>query len=337
MKLLKVGVIGQGKIGERHLNAYSNIKDVEVEWLCDENLEAIEKYSSRYEITDDFETVLDSDVDIIDVCVPTYLHHDIVLRSLDRDKHVFCEKPLTHKVEYAKRIEEKARESKGMLMVGYLYRFHPSFLLLKDVLNKGVIGDPYYAIFRIGGRGGHRAWKHKAETGGGAMLDMLTHMLDLAIYYLGDPVEVYPFFSSTVLEERQINGEKVKADAEDLTSIGIKTEKGTQALFISDLITPSYMNMVEVHGDNGSFVGSILSKFPSIVYCKEQRDIYDLGENMFTYQPVNLIERELSYFVDCILNSNNDTSYTDTSIKTLEVIEEVRNNGHINGKSRIFA
>lgn len=324
---VRVGIAGLGKIGERHLNAYFGLRDVEVKGYYDSDDTLINKYSKLNKVTPftDINSLVENDeIDAIDVCLPTAEHHEVILKALHNNKHVFCEKPLTHKLEYAEEIKRKSDEVGRTLMVGYLYRFHPSFELLGDVLRKGVIGKPYYAIFRIGGRGGHKTWKHQLDKGGGAAFDMLTHMLDLALYYFGEPLKSTLLFSDIILKERFIDGEKVQVSAEDCILVHLETGAGVQAFLQADLVTPSFMNSVEVHGENGSFFGSIISRFPTIVYCKEPRDVYDRGENVFNFPPTNLIEKELRYFIDCISNSDSHRSSLEDSIKTLRIIEQVR-------------
>lgn len=323
---VKVGIVGLGRIGERHLNAYSGMNNVEIRGLYDADDTLVKEHRRQYKVPffDTLEHLLQSDIDAVDVCVPTFLHHEVVLKALEEGKNVFCEKPLTHKLEKAKEIKKKMEETGKMVMVGYLYRFHPSFKLLHEVLDKNIIGKPYYALFRLGGRGGHRAWKHRGDKGGGAMHDMLTHMLDLALFYFGEPVEVVSLFSDILLKERLIDGKRVQVDAEDCVFARMKTEGGVQVFLQADLVTPSFMNTVEVHGDNGSFFGSIMPRFPTILYLKEPRDIYDRGENIFNFPPVNLVERELRYFINCILNSSSPGKSVEESIRILEIIEELR-------------
>lgn len=337
---MKIGLAGLGKIGERHFNAYASLEDVEVSGVFDVNRDLCDQHSKNHggKIFDTIDSLIESDVDAVDVCVPTDYHHEIILRALDSGKHVFCEKPLTFKMEYARQIEAKAKQVDKLVMVGYLYRFHPSFELLRDVLLKNIIGKPYYALFRIGGRGGHRAWKHQMDRAGGATFDMLTHMLDLAVMYFGEPWEVHPMYTGTILKERNIDNEMVHVDAEDCVMARLRTN-GTQIFLHGDLITPSFMNTVEVHGDNGSFFGSIISRFPTTVYCKEPVDIYDRGENIFHFPPTNLIEKELQHFVGCIRNGDLPTNSIEDSIKILQITDDLatgtkpvkKTNGAING------
>jgi predicted dehydrogenase len=325
--MIGVAVIGCGKIGTRHLNAYRSIKGANIAAVCDIDGELAKEVANNYNVMNynDYKKVLENkNIDAVDVCVPTAIHHEVILEALDNGKDVFCEKPLSHKLEYAKQIDEKQKETGNLVMVGYLYRFHPSFQRLEKVLEGNIIGDPYFAIFRIGGRGGWRVWKHRKEKGGGAMLEMLVHMLDLANNCFGEFVEVESFFSETILKKRVIEGRRIEADAEDCVLIRLSAESGVQIFCEADLITPSYMNTVEVHGDNGSFFGSILDSIPTIIYCKESRGVFDRGKNVFKNPYVNLVEKELEYFIESLSGGVKPMNSVEESIKVLEIVEQVR-------------
>jgi len=325
--MIHVAVIGCGKIGMRHLSAYRSMKGVNIVAICDFDGELAQEVASSCSsaVYQNYKEILDDkNIDAVDVCVPTALHHKVILAALDKGKDVFCEKPLSHKLEYAKQIQKRQKETGNLVMEGYLYRFHPSFQRLKNILEDNTIGSPYFAIFRIGGRGGWRLWKHQKDRGGGAMLEMLVHMLDLASHCFGGFIEVERLFFETILKKRIIAGSNVDVDAEDLVLIRLKAESGAQVFCEADLITPSYMNTVEVHGDNGSFFGSILDNIPTIIYCKESRGVFDRGKNVFRNPYVNLIEKELEYFVDCLSRKENPPDSLERSIKVLEIIEEVR-------------
>ena len=325
--MIRVAVIGCGKIGERHLNTYRRIEGVNIAAVCDINGALAEKVANSYNAIsyNNYKKVLrNKTIDAVDVCVPTAIHHKVILEALDRGKAVFCEKPLSHKFEYAKQIEKKQKETGSVVMVGYLYRFHPSFQRLKKALEDNTIGDPYFAIFRIGGRGGWRAWKHQKDKGGGAMLEMLVHILDLANYCFGEIVEVERFFSETLLKRRMIEGREVKVDAEDCVLIRLRAESGVHIFCEADLITPSYMNTVEVHGDNGSFFGSILDNIPTIIYCKESRGMFDRGKNIFKNPYVNLMEKELRFFIESLSREVKPMNSVEESIKILDIVEQVR-------------
>ena len=325
--MVRIAIIGCGKIGIRHLEAYRDIENAHVVALCDADDKLVREVSSKYGVSgcnDYKKTVEREDVDAVDVCVPTRFHHEIILEALASGKDVFCEKPLTHKLGYAKKIRAKQKETGNLVMVGYLYRFHPSLQRLKRILEDDVIGVPYCAVFRIGGRGGYRAWKHKKNEGGGALLDMMVHMLDLSDWYFGESGTVEPLLLETILKKRLIDGSEVEIDAEDYALVKLKTESGVYVLCEADLITPSYMNIVEVNADNGSFFGSILDYLPTMVYCIRRRGLYDQGKNIFYNSYFNLVERELKYFIDVLSGRVKPLDSVESSIRVLKIIEKMR-------------
>jgi len=187
-------------------------------------------------------------------------------------------------------------------MVGYLYKFHPAYQFAKEIIDEKIIGEPYYAIFRLGGRGSHKAWKHKHETGGGVGNEMLVHMLDIIMWYFGNVKTVKNLYTDILLRKREIEGRIVESDAEDVVLLKIESQGGVTILCESDLVTPSYMNYVEVQGTNGSLWTSILDSFPTIVYCKQAKGAYDVGNNIFKFPKVDLFERELAHFIKCVEN-----------------------------------
>lgn len=324
---MRIGILGCGKIAERHLTGYRKIDGVEI-FVSDLTLDKAKSLSQEYEVSyveDPDDLIENRNIDAIDVCVPTKHHAEVILKALENDKHIFCEKPLTNNLKDAEKIKERAEESKKVVMSGYLYRFHPAFEKVKEVLEEKIIGDPYFAIFRVGGRGSHRAWKHKKDEGGGAINEMLVHMLNLITWYFDEVETAQNLSTETILKTRTIDGKKVEADAEDLTVLRLDTRKGAKVLCESDLISPSYMNYVEIHGTNGSIWTSILDYFPTVVYCKEPRGVYNQGNNFFEYERVDLFERELRHFIESIQNEEQPSlNSIEDSVETLRVIESIR-------------
>ena len=267
----------------------------------------------------------DKKVDAFDVCVPTKLHHKIILEALKHDKHVFCEKPLTTRLDYALMIKHASQQTEKKIMVGYLYRFHPTFQMLKQILEKKVLGQIHYAFFRVGGRGNHRPWLRKKSLGGGATLDMLVHMLDLVDWYFGEPKTVKPLVADLVLPERTFDGIKYQGDAEDLVLVKLVCNDVT-VICEANLITPSYMNSVEVHGSNGSYFGSILKYLPTIVYCKQGCFGFENGFNFYKYSYVNLFEKELQYFVNMLNGEAPEIDSVESAIRMFKVTKKMKQN-----------
>jgi len=126
-----------------------------------------------------------------------------------------------------------------------------------------------------------------------------------------------------ILPERTIAGKNIKADAEDFVLARLKAD-GVRIICESDLISPSYMNYIEIHGDNGSIFTSILHYMPTIVFCKQARGIYNQGNNFLQYEAINLFEKELRHFFNAIERTQRNMNSIDDSIKVLEIIEKIK-------------
>jgi len=326
MKMIRIGVIGCGKIAIKHLHAYKKIKDIEIKIsdIVDKGRIIANNYGISWHNNPDI--LIEGDqIDAVDVCTPTPSHAEVILKALENGKHVFCEKPLTIDLKEVKKIQQKATKTDKIVMVGYPYRFHPSIEFSRNILREGIIGETYYAIFRLGGRGSHKAWKHKKETGGGATNEVLVHMLDLILWYFDEVKSTMNLFTDIILKEREIEGKKIHPNAEDIVLLKIETTEGVKIICESDLITPSYMNYIEIQGTNGSLWTSILDYFPTIVYCKEPKGIYDRGFNYFNFNKVNLFEKELNYFIESIKdNKKPDFNSLEDSIKIMKIIDDLR-------------
>jgi predicted dehydrogenase len=157
---------------------------------------------------------------------------------------------------------------------------------------------------------------------------MMVHMLDLVLWYFGEIQETKTILFETVLMEREVEGKTIQADAEDLAMVYLVTEGGVKVTCESDLITPSYMNYLEIQATNGSILTSILDYLPSLVFCKEPRGSYQTGINVLNFAKVNLFEKQLRYFLNCISDNNEpDRNTIRESVYLLELIETIKKQG----------
>lgn len=322
---ITIGVVGCGRIAERHVDAYRKLGGTKV-IVADQDPAAAKRLAEAQKVEwseSPTDLLSDPNVNAIDVCVPTTAHAEIVLAALRAGKDVFCEKPLCQTLAEAEQIASAQEESGRTVMVGYLYRFHPAYEFAKQVLDDGIIGDPHFAIFRLGGRGSHRAWKHTAESGGGATLEMMVHNLDL-VHWLMGPIDGADVFArDTLLPDRAIDGESLRVNAEDYVLAGLQIN-GAKVICESDLVTPSYMNYVEIQGSNGTLFTSILHYMPTIVYCKEPRGVFNLGNNVQQFSPVNLFERELGHFLETLNSDTPPLNGVSDSLQVMGLVDQIR-------------
>lgn len=318
---MKVGIVGCGRIGARHLDAYQKIGGIDVV-VADENEAAAKSLASTPSVVavavDD---LLETQLDALDVCVPSYVHHSWILAGLEHGLHVFCEKPLCLSYGEAVQVREAALSVRRNVVVGYLYRHHPAFRFMKEAITDGIIGNPHLALARLGGRGSHQPWKHDI-IGGGAIFEMMVHMLDLMEWLLGPLENGDLLHHELLLPVRQINGEAQQARAPDFAVARLQAG-GVRAICQSDLVTPSFMNYVEVQGDNGSASASIMDLMPTMVYCNEPRGLFDRGYNHRQFEPVNLFVKELDEFIGTVAAGRFDPGSLDASVNLAQFVDSM--------------
>lgn len=191
--MVKIGVIGGGTIAELHLNAYSHCDQAELVGMCDIDEPRAKRRAAEYGIPNIYTSAEDllanPDIDAVSVCTRNDSHAEIAIAALDAGKSVLVEKPMTTSVEKAERIVEAEKRSKGIVQVGYVRRFSPNAQVLQSFVEAGSLGDVYLATgnyLRMAGNPG--GWfADRAISGGGPLIDLGVHIIDLLWYFMGRP------------------------------------------------------------------------------------------------------------------------------------------------------
>jgi predicted dehydrogenase len=331
---VKVGLIGCGKQASKHIVSLHKIPGVSVV-VSDINTTIARQFAQQVhcDYVDHPDEIFEDDsICAIIICTPTQSHVSLILQGCKNKKHIFCEKPLTESLEDLKPLEKALEDSGTILMVGYIYRFVPVFeecyRMLRDCLIDGssfILGKPLAAHFRLGGRGSHQAWKHLKLQGGGAINEMLVHMIDLANWFFGPLQDVDVISNRLLLREREINGDVVAADAEDYVFVKCRNRHGLEIYCQADLVTPDFVQYVEIQGENGSFRGSIQPNSPSYVFLKEGRGGYDPGRTDFSFGKRNLIDIQMTSFVNAVVNNKRpDRNTLNDSYHLMKIINKIK-------------
>ena len=198
--MLKVGIVGFGGIAQSpHAPAWKKIKNVSVVAVCDINPEKFEKaktiFSPDIKCYEDYKEMIDQEnLDIIDICTPNYLHSPIACYALNKGMHVMCEKPDAISVEDVLKMQDAEKKSGKTLMVMRNNRYTYNSQYLKHLVSSGQAGEIYAGRcgwIRKRGIPGKGGWfTTKAQSGGGPLIDLGVHMIDLAIYLMGNPTAV---------------------------------------------------------------------------------------------------------------------------------------------------
>lgn len=335
MQKINFGVIGCGKQAEKHIQSLQKFSDTAFT-LSDVNPDLAKNLSQVHSVAwvEKAEDIFDSaDIDAVLICTPTPFHAPLIEKSLSSGKFVFCEKPLCASYEEAVRIRNLENKTGIPVLVGYLYRFVPVFEkalnLMNDISQKekpSVLGKPLSAFFRIGGRGSHQLWKHLKSQGGGAVNEMLVHMIDLANWYFGplDGIEVVSKNLKSPL--RVIHGKTEKVDAEDYIVVKTVGKMNTDVLIQADLITPIFNQYIEIQCENGSFMGSIVKDMPSYVFLKEGRAGYPSGKTLLDNGSQSFLDMQMAYFYYCVKEKRvPDRNRIEDSIALMRIIDSIRN------------
>jgi predicted dehydrogenase len=206
MKKLNLGVIGLGYIGKVHLRNCLKLNSVSVVAAADASKKAL-NYAKAFGVkqlfTDYHELLRLKDLDAVIISLPTHLHAESAISAMEGGKHVFLEKPLARNVKEGREIVSAANKNDVKFMVGYPSRFVPEFMNLKGQIESGMLGDIQIAhAFNIAaGPFLHRVestaprpvpewWLNKKLAGGGALIDLGCHMINLLRWYLGEVVDI---------------------------------------------------------------------------------------------------------------------------------------------------
>ena len=208
--MVKVAVTGIGFMGKMHLGIYNELENVEIAALCDIEQEAmnittldaggnIEGTGGEIDLSSagtytDFNKMLEAGgFDVVDICLPTYMHRNYSVRALEAGYHVFCEKPLAMDGKETDAIADAVKKSGKLFSVGQCLRFWPAYTELKKIIDLGKYGKVTYAEFARYSSTPTWAWDGwllDSKRSGSAALDLHIHDSDTILWLFGVPKSV---------------------------------------------------------------------------------------------------------------------------------------------------
>ena len=194
--MLKVGLVGVGGISGAHIPAWQSMEDVELVALCDVRPEQMTRYPELRQYTDMDDMLAKEQLDILDICLPTYLHADAAVKAMERGIHVLSEKPVSLKTEDVHRLYETAKRNNVRFMVAQVLRFWPEYVYLKEIYDSGRYGKLLSGrMARLGHMPGWSwdNWMKDESRSGLVPFDLHIHDLDFMVYTFGKPKQVSSF------------------------------------------------------------------------------------------------------------------------------------------------
>ena len=195
--MLKVGLIGCGFMGAMHANCYKNIEGVTIAALADIRKEKAEELAQGTDAViygDGMELIENADVDVIDICLPTFLHAIYAMAAMEKVRYLFVEKPVTLTVEEGDALIAKSKECNCNVQIGQVIRFWDEYVALKEIVDSNQYGKIVNANFRrISPRPtwGWNNWLLDYSLSGGAGQDLHIHDVDYVLSLLGEPRAFY--------------------------------------------------------------------------------------------------------------------------------------------------
>ncbi|MCA0757136.1 Gfo/Idh/MocA family oxidoreductase [Paenibacillus sp. N4] len=337
MKPVQVAVIGAGSISSCHLDSYRNNPNANIYAVCDLNGEraakAAEAYGAAHIYTDYRELLADPGVEAVSICTWNNTHAEISIAALEAGKHVLVEKPLCRTVEEALKVQEAVEKSGKLLQVGFVRRYDANAQLLRAMADRGEFGGIYFAkastLRRLGNPGG---WFSDIErSGGGPLIDIGVHVIDLCWYMMGRPK---PVTVSANTYRKLGNRSNVRnlsfykaADydaehntVEDMANALVRFENGASLLVDVSftLHAKSDETAVKLYGEKGGFEID-----PETVIVTEQNDTI---LNVFPqtdhkgFHFAGAFQNEIDHFVDCIRQGKQPISPVEDGVEIMKIL-----------------
>jgi predicted dehydrogenase len=319
MEKVKIGVIGLGGVAQLvHLPNLTKISNADLTAVVEINKNRLLTIADKFNVKERFSNYNDmiekSDAEAVIIATPTSTHSEIAIDCLNSGKHVLVEKPLARTYQEAKKIVDAAKKNKKKLMVGMNLRYRPDTMLLRSFINSNEIGEPFYVKCGwIRKQSSSEKWfTKKEESGGGVIIDLGIHIMDLALWLLNYP-EIYSvstrnFFHNTKhVEDTSIS--QIKCNNSAIINLEVSWSLPVEKDHF----------FLDVYGTKGSF-----SSNPFSLYKRVENDYINLTPTQVD-NPTVLFKKsylnELKSFVGAIRGLNPVFSPGEEAMERMKIIE----------------
>ena len=351
-KKLKIGIIGCGGIAhQKHLPALSKLSDkVELVAFCDIVVERAEKAAKEYGapgalVFEDYKELLkDESIDVIHVLTPNISHSYITVDSLEAGKHVMCEKPMAINYEEGKKMLDAAKRTGKKLTIGYQNRFRADSLATYKACRNNELGEIYMAKAHAIRRRGVPTWgvfPDKEKQGGGPLIDIGTHALDLTLWFMDNykPKSVFGSTYQKLKDKPEGNNfgpwDPETFETEDSAFGFIKMENGAtiylEAAWALNMINTKEAQVTLCGTEGGAeMFGKAYIDQGYVVFNKVLHD--QLVETqpseaggVFGFAGTSLEQRdaEAIQWIDCILNDTEPVVKPEQALVVTQILEAI--------------
>ena len=304
---LKVGVIGAGRWGKKHINEYSQMKAVELIWVSDlveDNLKLCKEQFNIKNITNDYNDVLSSDVEAVSICTSNETHFEVCKDALIAGKNVLVEKPLTLDPKKAYELVDIAKQSNKLLAVGHIFRYNNAINEAKKLIINNVLGDLYYLRLQWTIQWMPQIYPDKKLD---ILVDMMPHLYDIMNYLTGLWPNKITCFGKAF----------VKKDLEDTAYIFCEFPNNIMTHSEISWTLPEKVRQVDIIGSKASAKIQAVSQNITLYEGSNEGRKLEIEEN-------NTLGDELKQFIEAVKNGSVLSNDGAIGAKTVELVEATR-------------
>lgn len=300
---LGVALLGYGFMGSTHLLSWRLIEGCKVIGVWGRNASRLNSFCEEYgvEAFHDLDKLLrDERVDIVDICTPTYTHHELTVMSIEAGKNVIVEKPIALSLNEADDMISKSRRAGVKFMVAHVLRFFPDYKRVKELVEQRSIGNvASLRAHRVGPAPSWSSWFLDKNKSGGVVIDLAIHDIDYFVWLMRSmPVSVYAKVTNLVHKDH---------DVDDYALITLVFPDGAVGFIEASWAMPSsfpFTMKLEIIGDNGMLQLDNRLSIPLRMWTSKGEETFSpeslqvrLGGQ---FLPLDPFYRELSYFAKCV-------------------------------------
>lgn len=311
---VKILLLGSAFAADLHSDAYSRIRDrVEIVAIADKSSERITELANRYNITEytafeSFEKAIDEvDCDVVDICLPNFLHHSAAIAALERGRHVICEKPMATTVEDAYDMLQTAKKHNRHIYYAEDWIGSPSLVKAREIIESGAIGDVVFVRARESHCGSHSPFAQTIKyCGGGCMVHLGVHPVSFMLAMKNNRWKELVALTSGGRENNLIHK---TMEGEDWAGALLRFDDGTTAVLEANYVTSGGMeDVISFYGTKGCLhvdltFSSTLKGFSisGFDYTVEKAEITTGWSRPAVDEKFNLgYVSEIKHFIDCV-------------------------------------
>lgn len=330
MSRTKVAVLGAGFIANIHMEAYHRfIPEAEVTAVYTRDQSKAEAFAAAHRIREAYsdmdELLLKSDCEVVDICLPNFLHHQACLAAANAGKHIIIEKPLAVTLEEADEMIAVCKQNQVKLMYAEELIFAPKYERVRKLVELGAVGDVYMLKQSEKHSGPHSSWFYDINlAGGGVLMDMGCHAIAWFRWMLGGNPRVQSVYAtmSTVLHKDITKGE-------DNTIVIIEFDNGVTCVAEDSWAKHGGMDdRIEVYGTKGVSYADLFQGNAALTYSKEGYDYAMEKADSSAGWSFTIFEeafnqgypQELKHFIACVRENKQPLVTGEDGRAVLEII-----------------